>query len=78
MTYKIVIEAWPFHTGKLATKAQADVAPRVREWHIDAQDFDAAVTAAKHIQLGVASHDKVWQAKIRTVTEWPMPLASRG
>lgn len=77
-TWKIVIEAWPFSTGQGAAKDQAEVSPRVREWLIEADDYRSASLAAEHIQLGVASHDKVWQAKIRAVAQWPIPQASRS
>lgn len=75
-SWKIVIEAWPYFDPP-AVEAQAKVAPRVREFLIDAQSYDEAHRAARFIQMGIHSHDKVWEAPIKSVTEWPMPQASK-
>ena len=75
-TWKIVIEAWPYFDPP-AVEAQAKVAPRVREFLIDADTYREAHIAAGFIQLGIASHDKVHEAPIKSVTQWPIPQASR-
>lgn len=73
--YKILIEAWPYFDPP-AKEAQAKCAPRMREFHIKADEFRDAQKAADFILMGVASHDKVHAANIRCITRWPMPVAS--
>ena len=69
--WKITIEAWSYFGTP-----QSEVAPRVREYIVRANDFEDARKIADAIQTGVASHDKVWRANIWGVFRHPCPVAS--
>lgn len=71
--YKIIIEVWPYHGIP-----KGDVWPRIRDFLVEAGDFDEAVRFARVMQQALDSHGKTWKASIRTVTEWPMPNASQN
>jgi len=60
--WKISIQAWPFHGTK-----QEEVAPREREFLVEASDFDDANKQAQLLRLGILSHDKIWEAPIAGV-----------
>lgn len=66
----LMLEAWPYQgisDGKGAVGDQAMVGPRVRVFRFPASDFADAVVKAKLIQEGVSSHDRVWQAPIKSL-----------
>jgi len=65
--YAIKIEVWPFSNGGTAESARAEVAPAERLFRVRAQDFEGALTQARALRDGCGSHDKVWQAHIRSI-----------
>lgn len=69
--WKITIEAWPYFGTP-----QSEVAPRVREYIVRANDFDDARKIADAILVGVGSHDKIWQANLWAVMRTDCPVAS--
>jgi hypothetical protein len=70
--FAIKIEVWPYafiSDGKGAAGDQAMVGPRIRTFTVEASDFKDAYRCAQMIQTGIASHDRVWQASIRSIDE---------
>lgn len=65
--YMMRLEAWPYSTGAGQAADQAAVGPREREFEIRASGFDDAYRQAKLIQQGVLSHDRVWEAPIKSI-----------
>lgn len=65
--YSVRIEVWPYSTGNGHTNDQDRAGPREREFILQADDFDAAVVAAGHLQTGIKSSGHVYQAPIRAV-----------
>ena len=64
-----IIEVWPFHTGEGAATAKAGVAPAIRQFEFDANDFHEAARIARLMNEAVGSHDKVWHANVRCVAQ---------
>ena len=61
------LAVWPYSLGKGREAENAGVGPTERSFEIKASDFDDAYRQAKLIQQGVQSHDRVWQAPIKTL-----------
>ena len=66
-SYSVKIDACPFQTGAGAANDQAAVGPRTRMFTVKASDFAEAYRMAQAIQAGIKSHDKIWEAPIRSV-----------
>jgi len=65
--YAVKIEVWPYSTGAGAAADQAAVDPRERTFRVKARDFEDALTQARALRDGAASHNRVWQANIRSI-----------
>lgn len=65
--YMVKVEAWPYSTGAGAAADQAAAGPRERLFEVRAQDFEGALMQARCLRDGVGSHDRVWQAHIRSI-----------